>query len=87
MQPSESDKFADLVLSISTVRYEKEKRFYDSLVKGDELDFKATVISMGNEFKMHHLHGVTTSKTGKHVELGDVKIRETLEGEDNDHHH
>jgi len=39
MQPSESDKFADLVLSISTTIYEKEKAFYDSLVKGDELDF------------------------------------------------
>ena len=72
MQPTESDKFADIVLSVSTAVYEKNKAFYDSLVKGDELDFKARVISMGNEFKMHHLHGIETSKTGKHVELGDV---------------
>jgi hypothetical protein len=87
MQPSESEKFADLVLSISTAIYEKNKTFYNSLAKGDELDFKATVISMGNEFKMHHLHGVDTSKTGTHIEIGDVKIRETETGADDDHHH
>jgi hypothetical protein len=85
MQPSESEKFADIVLSISTAIYEKNKTFYNSLAKGDELDFKATVISMGNEFKMHHLHAVEASKTGTHIEIGDVKIRETETGADDDH--
>jgi len=39
MQPSESEKFADLVVSVSTKIYEENKKFYDSLKKGDEIDF------------------------------------------------
>ena len=34
MEPSESSIFADLVLSISTAMYEKNKDFYDLLKKG-----------------------------------------------------
>ena len=34
MEPSESSIFADLVLSLSTAMYEKNKDFYDLLKKG-----------------------------------------------------
>jgi len=27
----------------------------DSLKKGDHVNFKASIVSMGNEFKLHHL--------------------------------
>ena len=66
MEPSESAVFADLVLSVSTNMYNEKKEFYDSLRKGDGIDFEAVVVNLGNEFKMHHLHGKKVNKNGKH---------------------
>ena len=62
MEPSESSIFADLVLSVSSVAYEADKVFYDSLRKGDGLDFEATLVGLGNEFKMHHLKAKRVTK-------------------------
>jgi len=56
MSPSESTIFADLVLSISTEVYNKNKQLFDGLRKGDGIDFQAVLVGLGNEFKMHHLH-------------------------------
>lgn len=69
MEPSESAIFADLVLSVSTNDYEKNKVFYDSLRKGDGLDFDATMVSLGNEFKMHHLKATKVTKNDLFKEL------------------
>jgi len=34
--------------------------------KGDEIEFSGYLVSMGNEFKMHHMHAKgDISKTGK----------------------
>ena len=56
MDPSESESFADIVLSISQESYKNNKETLDKLNKGDHLIFKAKIKTMGNEFKMHHLH-------------------------------
>ena len=38
--------------------------FYDSLKKGDGIDFEATLVGLGNEFKMHHLRAKTVDTNG-----------------------
>lgn len=55
MNPSESDNFADIVMTISAVAYENNKDAIESLKKGDHLIFDASFAAMGNEFKLHHL--------------------------------
>lgn len=55
MDPSESENFADIVLSISQEAYKNNKDVLDSLEKGDHLVFRAKMKTMGNEFKLHHL--------------------------------
>ena len=51
MSPSESAIFADLVLSISTDVYNKNKTMFDGFRKGDGVDFEAVMVGLGNEFK------------------------------------
>jgi hypothetical protein len=34
-------------------------------------------MSLGNEFKMHHLHLLDFEKTGEHMELSDIIVRES----------
>ena len=77
MEPSESTIFADLVLSVSTRMYEANKEFYDSLKKGDGIDFEATLVGLGNEFKMHHLHAKKVQKNGNFKQLQDIIVRES----------
>ena len=55
MSPSESAIFPDLVLSISSNLYNQHKDLFENLNKGDGIDFKGTLVNLGNEFKMHHL--------------------------------
>jgi hypothetical protein len=76
MAPSESETFADLVLSIGTEEFETNRSFFDALKKGDEIGFSANLVSMGNEFKMHHLHAHGVYSTGDSTELGDIQVRE-----------
>ena len=77
MEPSESSIFADLVLSISTKMYEKNRDFYDLLKKGEGISFEATMVGLGNEFKMHHLHGKRVTKNSSFKELDDILVRES----------
>jgi len=77
MEPSESAIFADLVLSVSTSLYEANKAFYDSLRKGDGLEFDATMVSLGNEFKMHHVKAKKVTKNGEWKELQNIVVRES----------
>lgn len=62
MSPTESQIFADLVLSVSSNYYYENKEMLDSLKKGDGIDFKAVLVGQGTEFKMHHLHSHTITK-------------------------
>ena len=77
MEPSESAIFADLVLSVSSTVYEADKTFFDSLRKGDGIDFDATLVGLGNEFKMHHLHAKRVKKNSNWKELLEVVVRES----------
>ena len=77
MEPSESEIFADLVLSVSTKQYEKDRDLYDSLKKGDGIDFDAVLVGLGNEFKMHHLHSKRVKKNGTTKHLKDIVVRES----------
>ena len=77
MEPSESSIFADLVLSVSTNTYEKNKSFYDELKKGDGMDFDAVFVGLGNEFKMHHLQAKQVRKNDTYKELQDIVVRES----------
>ena len=69
MMPSESAMYPDLVLSISSELLNDKRKDISSLVKGDEIKFRAKVMTLGNEFKMHHLHAVDLDKTGGFKEL------------------
>jgi len=50
---------------------------FDSLKKGDHIAFKATIMALGNEFKMHHLHAVDIRPTGDRKDLSDIVVRES----------
>jgi len=49
----------------------------DGLKKGEGIRFDATLVGLGNEFKMHHLHAVDVEKTGQYKEFGDIIVRES----------
>ena len=78
MDPSESENFADIVLSISQESYKNNKETLDKLNKGDHLTFKAIIKKMGNEFKLHHLHLLDEAEavidTGHTKDLDHIEI-------------
>ena len=69
--------YPDLVLSISSDLLAKKKSTFDSLKKGEGIRFEAKIMSLGNEFKMHHLHALSLDKTGSFKELQEIVIRES----------
>ena len=77
MMPSESVLYPDLVLSVSTALLQRQRDLLKGLQKGDELVFQARIVSLGNEFKMHHLHALNFEKTGNSVVLSDIIVRES----------
>ena len=81
MEPSESENFADIVLSIGQESYKNNKATLDKLVKGDHLVFKAKIKSMGNEFKLHHLHLLdeadSVDDTGHTKDLDHIEVHES----------
>jgi hypothetical protein len=81
MNPSESDTFADIILSISNAAYQNNKKTIDDLAKGDHLKFRAKIRSMGNEFKLHHLRleneAGSIEDTGQSENFDHISINET----------
>eukprot|EP00349_Pseudokeronopsis_sp_Brazil_P007388 CAMPEP_0202962660 /NCGR_PEP_ID=MMETSP1396-20130829/6761_1 /ASSEMBLY_ACC=CAM_ASM_000872 /TAXON_ID= /ORGANISM="Pseudokeronopsis sp., Strain Brazil" /LENGTH=182 /DNA_ID=CAMNT_0049683391 /DNA_START=435 /DNA_END=983 /DNA_ORIENTATION=+ len=77
MDPSESSMYADLVLSISSEFLRENKEMINSLAKGDGLNFEGKFMTLGNEFKMHHLHALKITKNGQFKTLSDIIIRES----------
>lgn len=69
--------FPDLVLSVSSVFYNENKEMFESLKKGDGIDFKGILIGQGTEFKMHHLHAKYISKNGNFKKLNEILVRES----------
>lgn len=77
MDPSESVLYPDLVLSVSSRTLNEKRSIIQTMKKGDEITFKARIVSLGNEFKMHHLHGLGFENTGGHKELSEIIVRES----------
>jgi len=69
--------YPDLVLSVSSDLLKKRKSLFDSLRKGEEIKFEAKIMTLGNEFKMHHLHAVDIERTGEFKELNEIVVRES----------
>ena len=46
------------------------------LLKGDEVLFRAKFVTLGDEFKMHHLHLMELQPTGNRKKLDEIVIRE-----------
>ena len=83
MDPSESDNFADILLTINQASYKANKDVLDKLEKGDHLVFKAKLHAMGSEYKLHHLkllekpNSVVDSGHTKdldHIQVHDTRI-------------
>lgn len=77
MQPSESPLYPDLVLSLNHQTLANKRNLLKSLKKGDELWFKAHFVTLGNEFKLHHLHAIDFDVTGGFKEFNEILIRES----------
>ncbi len=87
MTPTESALYADLVLAVpSDFLKENKDLFYNQtfsenhrapLQKGDEILFKGRFVTLGDEFKMHHLHLIEVQPTGNRIQLDTIIIRES----------
>jgi hypothetical protein len=77
MEPSETVKEADIVLSLTNSVYNDFKETIDSLKTGDHISFSAKFISLGDEFQVNHLHAHSIVKTGRFKSLPDIVITET----------
>ncbi len=77
MMPSESALYPDLVLSVPTELMNQRRSTITGLKKGDELKFRAKIMTLGNEFKMHHFHALDVEKTGGWKELNQIIVRES----------
>lgn len=77
MEPTESSLYPDLVLSVSTQMLNSQRSVIQKLKRGDEIEFRAKLVNLGNEFKMHHLHALEVSVTGIRKELNEIVVRES----------
>lgn len=77
MSPTESSVYPDLVLSIPSNLLKDKNSVFSSLKKGEQIKFDAIIMTLGNEFKMHHLHALNIDKTGNFKELNDIIVRES----------
>ena len=77
MMPSESVLYPDIVLSVSSQFLAEKEALIKSLERGDEIVFDAKIMTLGNEFKMHHLHLLSLEKTGTSIPLNDIVVRES----------
>ena len=56
MDPSESDEFPDLILSLDTYKAEFYNEIMLGLNRGQEIGFNATIKSFGSEMQSRHFH-------------------------------
>ena len=56
MQPSESDVHADIILSFDDGELNQFAIPLSALERGSHFAFKATLVTMGNEHRLHHMH-------------------------------
>lgn len=56
MKPSESEIYADVVLTFNQGDLEKSKKGIIEISRGDKFRFNATLVSVADEHSIHHLH-------------------------------
>jgi hypothetical protein len=69
MSPTESEVYADLVLTFSQSDLEKCKDQIIRLNRGDQFSFNATLVSVADENSIHHLHGHQLSQLAGFLEI------------------
>lgn len=87
MTPSESGLYADLALSVSSQFLQANQDLFSNqtqsethrtpLHKGDEVLFRAKFVTLGDEFKMHHLHLMEVQPTGNRKKLDEIVVKES----------
>ena len=55
----------------------KDRKIVQNLQKGDEIRFKGKFVTLGGEFKMHHLRALEIIKTGIRKEIDEIIVRES----------
>lgn len=71
MLPSESIKNPDIVFTLDSTRFQQ---FRDLELKpGDPIEFTASLENLGNEWKPHHLHGISIKRTEEFIKA-DTKV-------------
>ena len=69
MQPSESEIYADLLLTLNQADFANNKQTIISLERGDQFAFNATLIKVADEESIHHLHAHQMLKIDGHLEI------------------
>mmetsp|Transcript_6765 Transcript_6765/g.7566 ORF Transcript_6765/g.7566 Transcript_6765/m.7566 type:complete len:106 (-) Transcript_6765:25-342(-) len=77
MEPSETETDPDIVLSLSNSVYKSYQETIENLSTGDQINFNAKIIALGDEFNINHLHALVIHKTGVFKALPDIIIRES----------
>jgi hypothetical protein len=57
MHPTESEIYADIVLTLNRESYQLNKEVILKLLRGSHLSFNATIMEVADEDSIHHLHG------------------------------
>ena len=69
MDPEEMEHGPDLGLSLSERVLAKHKDEIDQFHKGDHIQFNATLLSMGDQQHLHHLHAFDIKKIPGHKDV------------------
>jgi len=62
MDPSEGDVYPDVILAIDSEKAQELDETLASLNRGCEVDFNATIITIGDDLKTRHFHVVNLRK-------------------------
>lgn len=69
MHPSESEIYADLLLTLSREDFLETKAVIVTLDRGDKFAFNATLIAVGDEETIHHLHAHQLRKMDGNIDI------------------
>lgn len=69
MDPQETEHGPDLGLSLSERVLARNKDEIDTFHKGDHIVFNATLLSMGDQQHLHHLHVFDLKKVEGHKDV------------------
>ncbi len=69
MQPDDYNHTISLALALSKRVYERHKLELSQAHNGDRLDFNATLMGIGTDRQLFHLHAAGVKLSGEHVDL------------------